>query len=177
MTMTSARDFWEDNSYSLESGEEAFWAAVYKKAFYNLRSQELCTNREKQRQGIDRILYLSNGAVLHVDEKKRREDYPDVLLEYTSCLERDTPGWIEKDLTIDYLAYAFMPSKRCFLFPWHMLRRAWLKYGEHWKGEHRYVKAKTRVGNDEYHTVSVAVPTGVLLKAVSTATIIDVSKP
>ena len=117
MTVAIARDFHADNGYSLASSSEAFWLAVYKKAFYNLLTQELCTDLDKQRQGVDRVLYLANGNVLYVDEKKRAREYEDILLEYTSALERNTPGWIAKDLTIDYLAYGFMQSKRCYLFP------------------------------------------------------------
>lgn len=176
MTVAIARDFHSDNGYSLDSSGEAFWLAVYKKAFHNLLSQELCTDLDKQRQGVDRVLYLANGNVLYVDEKKRAREYEDILLEYTSALERNTPGWIVKDLTIDYLAYGFMQSKRCYLFPWPMLQRAWMGYGESWKAKYRKVIAKTKVGSAEYHTISVAVPIKVLQQAVSTASVIDVSK-
>lgn len=175
-SVTEARDFHTDNRYSLASSEEAFWLAVYRKAFANLTRQELCTDLAKQRQGIDRILYLANGHVLHVDEKKRAREYSDILLEYTSALERNTPGWIEKDLAIDYLAYGFMQSKRCYLFPWAMLQRAWLHRGGVWKAKYPRIVARTRIGNQAYQTISVAVPIKVLQQAVSTASIIDVSK-
>ncbi len=174
--MTDARDFHADNRYSLAASEEAFWLAVYRKAFFNLASQELCTDLALQRQGIDRILRLSNGHTLRIDEKKRAREYPDILLEYTSNLERSTPGWIEKDLQIDYLAYGFMQSQRCYLFPWPMLRRAWLHFAPQWKAKYSPpVVARTRVGNATYQTISVAVPTDVLRRAVSTASVIDVS--
>jgi len=175
MTAT-ARDFHTDNRYSLAASEEAFWLAVYRKAFANLQRSELCTDLPKQRQGIDRVLYLTNGRVLHVDEKKRAREYPDILLEYTSCLERNTPGWIEKDLAIDYLAYGFMQSQRCYLFPWPMLRRAWLHFAPQWKAKYLPpIIAKTRVGSETYQTISVAIPIDVLRRAVSTASVIDVS--
>lgn len=171
-----ARDFHADNRYSLAASEEAFWLAVYRKAFFNLASQELCTDLTLQRQGIDRILHLSNGHTLRIDEKKRAQEYPDILLEHTSNLERNTPGWIEKDLQIDYLAYGFMQSQRCYLFPWHMLQRAWRNFGASWKAKYRRIEATTRVGNATYHTISVAVPIDVLRRAVSTASVIDVSQ-
>lgn len=174
--MTEARDFHTDNMYSLAASEETFWLAVYRKAFANLTSQELCTDLVKQRQGIDRVLHLSNGHVLHIDEKKRAREYSDILLEYTSALERNTPGWIAKDLAIDYLAYGFMQSKRCYLFPWAMLQRAWLRFGDSWKSKYPRIVAKTKIGNTTYQTISVAVPIKVLQMAVSTASIIDVSK-
>jgi hypothetical protein len=37
---------------------------------------------------------------------------PDFLLEYWSDYERRSPGWIEKDLACDFIAYAFVPSRR-----------------------------------------------------------------
>lgn len=170
----TARDFHSDLRQSLKGGDEAFWSAVYQKAFANLLSTELCTDLDRQRQGIDRILRLKNGRVLYVDEKKREQSYRDILLEYISNSERNTPGWIEKDLCIDYLAYAFMPQKRAYLFPWAMLFRAWYRFGDKWIGKYPRVVASTRVGSATYHTISCAVPIEVLTKAVSTAAIIDV---
>lgn len=172
---TPARDFHTDNRYSLAASEETFWQAVYRKAFPNLLRSELCTDLPWQRQGVDRVLYLSNGRTLYIDEKKRAREYSDILLEYTSAAERNTPGWIEKDLAIDYLAYGFMQSKRCYLFPWAMLRRAWTQYGATWKVRYREVIARTQVGNFTYQTLSVPVPIDVLRRAVSTASVIDVS--
>ena len=64
-----------------------------------------------------------------------------------------------------------MPSKRCYLYPWLMLRRAWLHYQNEWKQKYRIVEA----ANSGYTTISVAVPIEVIGQAVKTAMIIDVS--
>lgn len=168
------RDFWQDNAYSLRSSEEDFWQAVYEKAFPNLIYTELCDDIEKQKQGIDRVLYLGNGNVLWVDEKKRERVYPDILLEHTSNVERGTPGWIEKDLSMDYMAYAFMPSRTCYLFPWPLLRRAWEIRKKNWLMLFPKVNARTRVGGAFYTTQSVAIPIDLLRTAVSEAAIIKV---
>ncbi len=161
-------NFRERNAWSLAKRDEPFWESVYRKAFPNLLRTELCSDLELQLHGIDRILHLSNGHVLYVDEKKREKDYPDILLEYQSSETR--PGWIEKDGAIDYLAYAFIPTRRCYLFPWAMLRRAWLAYGEEWKAEYQRVPAR----NETYTTWSIAIPIPVLRSAVSLAAIIQV---
>ena len=176
MTVAIPRDFQADMQWSLKGSYEAFWHAVYWKAFPNVVTIELCSDLPRQKQGIDRLLHLSNGKALTVDEKKRGREYADILLEYTSCEERNTPGWIERDLAIDYLAYGFMQSQRCYLFPWAMLRRAWAQFGQDWKAKYRPVRAATMIGSTQYHTLSVAVPIDVLRRAVSTAAIIDVSK-
>lgn len=74
------RRFADDLAYSLKFSEEVFWQAVYRRAFPNLIHTELCGELDKQKQGVDRVLYLSNGNVLYVDEKKREKDYGDILL-------------------------------------------------------------------------------------------------
>lgn len=169
---TPVHVFKERLARSEAQGDEPFWNAVYSKAFYNLVNHMTCTgDTQSQRQGIDRILHLAGGQTLYIDEKKRDKDYPDILLEYISVDTTGAPGWIEKDLNIDYLAYAFMPSKRCYLLPWLQLRRAWIKFGPKWKAKYPKVEAQ----NPGYKTISVAVPIEVLQTAISVAAIIDVS--
>ena len=132
----------------------------------------LCSgSNDNQRRGVDRVIQLSNGHTLYVDEKKRAKDYSDILLEYVSVSTTGAPGWMEKDLAIDYLAYAFMPSKRVYLFPWLMLQRAWQHHRIEWIENFRIIKAQ----NNSYETLSVAVPLVEVRKAVYNASIIDVS--
>ncbi len=169
------RNFNNDMDWSLAGGHEPFWHAVYWKAFPNLVTIELCSDLPRQKQGIDRLLHLSNGKVITIDEKKRKEVYNDILLEIISNEAYGTPGWIEKDLSIDYLAYAFMPIQRCYLFPWPMLRRAWVQWGKKWRNEYGTRRSSTKIGNTAYWTVNVPVPIDVLRRAVSTASIIDVA--
>lgn len=166
-------DFYQQLQFSEQASHEPFWDAVYRKAFPNLVNHMVCTgNTASQKSGIDRLIHLSNGKTLTVDEKKRAKVYGDILLEFISIDRTRAPGWIAKDLTIDYLAYAFMPIKVCYLFPWLLLRRAWLQFGEAWKVKYPLVSAN----NDSYKTLSVAVPITVVQKAVQTAAIIDVSE-
>ena len=165
-------DFNEQNAWSQAAGDEPFWDAVYQKAFPDMVSHMLSTgNTEAQHAGIDRIILLSNGKTVSVDEKKRSAVYNDILLEYKSNDKTDAPGWMEQPLRIDYLAYAFMPIQRVYLFPWLLLRRAWLHYGAGWKRKYQHVSAN----NGFYTTWSVAVPISVVRKAVGTAAIIEVS--
>lgn len=177
--MTVIHDFRQQLEWSEAAGYEPFWGAVYKKAFPNLVNHMMCSgDTASQRMGVDRLLYLANGKIIAIDEKKRKEQYPDILLEYISVNTTGAPGWMNKDLAIDYLAYAFIPTKRCYLFPWPFLRRAWLHYRDQWieEGEKksngfRIVEAK----NVKYKTLSVAVPIKAVQDAVQLAAIIDVS--
>jgi len=163
-------NFKERLAFSEVSGDELFWENVYKKAFPNLVSMMACPgDTVSQRLGIDRVLLLASGKIIKIDEKKRAADYPDILLEYLSVDTTGAPGWIEKDLPIDYLAYAFMPSQRVYLFPWDMLRRAWKFYKIEWINKYKIPPAK----NKGYNTHSVAVPLKELHNAVKTAMIIQ----
>lgn len=162
-------DFKEDLAYSNSASDAGFWDAVYRKAFPNIVNHMVCDgDHDSQRQGIDRLILLSNGQVLKIDEKKRRSEWADICIEYAHT--NGKPGWIEKDLAIDYLAYAFMASKRCYLFPWAMLKRAWGHYGKSWKSKYQTVRSENR----GYTTLSIAVPIEVLRRAVSQACVIEV---
>lgn len=172
----TVHDFRADLRYSLAGRDEDFWQAVYERAFPNLRETRLCEDLRWQRQGVDRLLYLNNGRILAVDEKKRRRDYGDILLEHVSNDATGAPGWMEKDLAIDWLAYAFMESQRVYLINWYLLRRAWGHYGAEWLA----LGAAQRDGfrlvvahNEGYATHSVAVPIPALTRALRAASIIQ----
>ncbi|MFA6271402.1 MAG: hypothetical protein WC657_09450 [Candidatus Paceibacterota bacterium] len=163
-------DFRNSLAYSEVASDEPFWSAVYKKAFPNIVNQMLASgDTASQRMGIDRVVILANGQILKIDEKKRAGTYQDILLEYISVDTTGAPGWMEKDLAIDYLAYAFMPTKKVYLFSWPILRRAWDHYKAKWIATYPKITAQNR----GYKTISVAVPIDVLTAAVSAASVIQ----
>lgn len=77
-------------------------------------------------------------------------------------------GWIEKQLVIDYLAYAFMKTETVLLYDWQMLRKAWLQNKMEWHRTCDTIPAHNR----GYVTHSLAIPFRVLHKAVSAERII-----
>jgi len=85
-----------------------------------------------QRGGIDRVLTLQCGRTYTVDEKVRTENWPDILLEQWSDEERRIPGWIQKPLACDFIAYAYAPAETCYLLPVVRLQRAWRQRGREW---------------------------------------------
>lgn len=147
-----------------QSYEDApWWNEVYEKAFPGLASSvSVRDDGWAQRGGIDRRLVLADGTVLSVDEKVRERDYPDFCLEYWSDQKRRKPGWIAKDLTCDYIAYAFVPSRTCYLLPFQLLRMAWRLRRKEWVRDYQKVEAFNR----GYVTASVAVPIQVVLDAI-----------
>jgi len=171
--------FNEQLAYSERASCEPFWDAVYKKAFPNLVNHMMCKgDTASQRMGVDRILYLANGLTVAIDEKKRKKDYGDILLEYVSVDTTGAPGWMAKDLAIDYLAYAIMPTKKCYLFPWHILRRVWLARGQQWiqwGQERKKGFSLSTSKNKGYVTRNVCVPIDIIKRALEAYSLIDVS--
>lgn len=160
----TVHNFAESLKRSNAEADSPIWNAIYKKAFPTLATA-MCVRHDgwAQRGGIDRVITLSSGKTLYVDEKVRSVDYGDVLLEYWSNLERAIPGWIAKDLACDFIAYAVVPSQKCFLLPFHSLRLAWRNNKDRWVKDYKKVVAD----NGSYTTVSVAVPEDVLLAAIN----------
>lgn len=154
---------------SMEYSDAPWWLEVYRSAFPNLASC-VCVRDDgwAQRGGIDRVLTLKTGLTITVDEKVREKDWPDILLERWSDEARKTPGWAQKDLACDFIAYAFVPSRTCYLLPTLGLQRAWRQNGKDWIAQYPEIRADNRT----YVTVSVAVPIQTLLNAISDATVI-----
>ncbi len=81
---------------------------------------------------------------------------------------RKVPGWIQKPLACDFIAYAFIPSRTCLLLPTLTLQRSWRIYGRDWIEKYPAVRAN----NGRYITTSIPVPRDILLKALSDATVV-----
>jgi hypothetical protein len=158
--------FGDSLDLSAKYADAPWWDQVYLAAFpdlqgtVNMRGDSLA-----QRAGIDRRLVLSSTASIDVDEKVRAKDYDDFFLEYWSSRENRTPGWIAKPLACHYIAYAFIPSGRCYLLPFHPLRAAWKRHRTAWVD--RYGRREVR--NTNWTTVGCCVPIRTVLDAVSEA--------
>ncbi len=165
-------DFQESLAKSHAQAGAPWWNDVYRLAFPDLDSA-VCVRKDgwAQRGGIDRVLTLHSGKTLLVDEKVRDKDWPDILLEYWSDEARKARGWVAKDLACDFIAYAFIPSQTCYLLPFQTLRRAWRENCHEWTKVHEIKKSPNRDKKTgrEWTTISVAVPTEVLLSALSDA--------
>lgn len=148
-------------------------AAAYKDAFPTLESNVVIYGDGwAQRSGIDRILTLSCGRIITIDEKFRKEKYGDILLEYFSDEARKSPGWILKPLNCEFIAYIIVPSSRLFLFPCLLLQRAFrLNKRDWWRDAmaERNGFSIRRSQNNGYTTANMAVPTKVLFEAMNEA--------
>ena len=164
-------DFMERRNWGDSDTDDPFWDGVYRKAFPNLVNHMATVgDHASQRMGIDRIILLANGRTVYIDEKKREKEYGDILLEYISVDTTGAPGWIEKDLAIDYLAYAFINSGRCYLFSWPLLRQAWAVYGERWKAAYSPVCGANR----GYKSYSLPIPIPTLQRAIARCSVVNI---
>ena len=149
-----------------------WWLPIYRRAFPRLvTAVSVRQDGWAQRGGIDRILTLECGRTYTVDEKVRMENWPDVLLEQWSDEARHVPGWIQKPLACDFIAYAYAPSGVCYLLPVAPLQRAWRQRGRTWV--ERY--GTRRAFNPGYVSVGVPVPRLVLMGAIAEAMMVVAS--
>jgi hypothetical protein len=159
-------NFAESLARSHSYADAEWWHDVYRTAFPSMRaSVSVRDDGWAQRGGIDRVLTLSSGRTITIDEKVREKDWPDILLERWSDEARKTPGWVQKPLACDFIAYAFVPSQTCYLLPTLTLQRAWFCFGREWVESYPEVRAQ----NNGFVTVSVPVPIAVLFNALSDA--------
>jgi len=171
-------NYHNDLEFAENSNNDALVRALIKKEFPNV---VICEPNHKgkksQRDGVDWFCYLDNNAVIRLDVKFRRQQWPDVLLEFKSSEEKNTPGWIEKEnLYIDYVLYVFIPSQIGIFLPWQQLRRAWQHKKDYWLSTYGTVDAINQDNGIRYTTVSTPVPVEELLYYCALSYIIQIDK-
>ena len=166
-------DFAASLALSQAYAEAPWWCDMYRRAFPTLQSAvSVRDDGWAQRAGIDRVLTLACGRTLTVDEKVRTNEWPDILLEQWSDEGRRAPGWVQKPLACDLIAYAFARSGRCYLLPVLLLQRAWRLNGRHWIA----LFGQRRAQNIGYVSTSVPVPVPILMKAMADAMLVAPTK-
>ena len=149
-----------------------WWLDIYSRAFPTLISAvSVRDDGWAQRGGNDRVLTLACGRTYTIDEKVRSNDWPDILLEQWSDEDRRKPGWVQKPLACDFIAYAFAPSRRCYLLPVAPLQRAWRLYGRDWLRTF----GQRRARNPGYISASVPVPISVVMRGMAEAMVVRVA--
>jgi hypothetical protein len=164
--MNPPHDFRESKQRSHSASDLPIWEEVYRGAFPEMVSMiDHRQDGEHQRAGIDRSIILANSKQLLVDEKVRFKDYGDILIEYISNDRTGAPGWAEKDLRCDYIAYAILPSGKCYLLPVIQLQIAWRKNKPGWLSRYGQRSAT----NCTYNTINCPVPVDVIFPAMGSA--------
>jgi len=154
--------FNEDLQYSFEPNDNNFLDKFYHKYFPMLDKIEFVKDLNLQKQGIDKILTLKDGKEITIDEKKRRKEYGDILLELWSNLEKRKLGWLYTT-KCDYIVYIIIPSNKIYLLPVLLLRKAFIKNKKEW-----LVSKNIKDADNYYYTTrNLAVKTNELLSAIS----------
>lgn len=155
-------NFQEDLNFSHEAENMDMWQTVYSEAFPGFLS--MTSTREDgqmQQLGVDRTVVMSSGKAVYIDEKVRRKWYGDILLEYVSNDQKNTQGWVEKPLFCDYIAYAVIPNRFCYLLPVPQLQSAWIKNKEDWLEMYGTKEAD----NKYYKTLNCPIPLDIIFPA------------
>jgi hypothetical protein len=168
-------NFQEQLAYSSELSEEAAWVDFYRRLWPDMiHAFRIDKFSRLQQWGVDREILLQNGKRFSVDEKKRKKDYGDILLEVCSVADYDWErkqvircrkhGWaIDQEKRCDFIAYAIPSAGRCWLLPFELLRQTTVHNRETWQQNARYYPIPAK--NDGYTTVSIAVPYDVFFRA------------
>lgn len=167
--MTEVHDFRDSLQKSHGIGDD-FWGQIYRQVFPDLlhivRNNE---DGEPQRMGIDTVLIMRSMKTVHVDEKVRfnrddpQDDTTDIMIEYMSNDTTKAPGWAEKLLLCDYIAYAFHRQATAYFLPVLQLQPAWMRNKEKWLKKYGTLEAK----NSGYSTLNCPVPYKELYKEMS----------
>lgn len=106
-----------ENDISYEKENRDICTTFYKDIFGDLLQDiNVIEDRELQYKGIDVILTLVGGKKIYVDEKVRRTNYGDFLIEILSNEETKREGWSYHYFN-DYVLYVFVDQKRAYFVP------------------------------------------------------------
>ena len=161
---TVMNDFEIDLQYSIEERDNQDLNNFYKRIFPDLTKIEFAYDLELQKKGIDKILHFKNGKTVLIDEKKRRKDYGDILLEEYSNYEEKIWGWLNREKHTDYLIYYIVPTSKIYIFPFLILQLTWLRNYKKWLENY----GRKFAINKNYKTSNIPIPTEILLKEIST---------
>lgn len=144
-------------SHTYNGAWDTYYATIWRGEIARVECVE---DLQDQLHGIDRRITLRSGQVITVDEKHRRRDYGDILLELWSKFygfrhRNNRRGWaLDWGKRCDYIAWCVIPANTCRLIPYDALRRTTWKHMNEWVLRNGVKVAK----NENYETINVAVP-------------------
>ena len=123
------------------------------------------TDIETDKQGIDYIATLDDGAKIFIDAKTRekgakrfwKHGVPEIALEIYSNTEEKKLGWTLSGSTkAHYILYTFdaAGSDKFYIFPFQILRKVFFENGKCWIEKY----GKKLQESDSWHSQAVFVP-------------------
>ena len=169
---------------SMESTHLNWLDEEYKKSFsFNgkMIRIERVEDLERQKNGIDALVYFEDGMVFTIQEKKVTKKYYHILLELESydkfTGKSNRPGWLYTRQS-DFLAYSQnvpkLDYKMLYIFPFALLKSAWQRNENTWrkladdrKDGFRYTDADNyKYNRYSYTTRCIAIPPDKLVNAI-----------
>lgn len=133
---------------------------------------EKTNDRTRQRLGIDAILHCQNGDKIPVDLKVLNKDPVvefgrlDIPLEITSCVERNTPGYLlHGGMDTRYIIWIFKPTGRVVRLPFRTLAATLKLNLTKWQKRYRLHQQTTKGYYENYHSEVMFVPLNVIQDA------------
>jgi len=164
-------NFQEDLAFSESPEVEAFIQTCCEHFFPDKVLCQRCTgNTAGQHLGHDRVVYLSTGKVILIDEKIDATDNPNFAMEYIANDRAKGHsaglGWIEKPMQIDYVLYVFLQyPRKAYLLPWEILRASWEKNKAKWLESYGSRSIYNELGR--YSSMICPVPRLILLESLA----------
>lgn len=121
-------NFRNDLAESERLANSPFVQLFYSSSFREFTSQYV-TDIEAQKSGIDRIISTASGSV-KIEEKFQKTLYDNILLEEFSSVGNNSPGWINKHLSCDFICYFILQRRKCYVIKYNDLERAWKEHEE-----------------------------------------------
>lgn len=167
-----ASNFHDDLRASESDDLIPFWTAAFKARFPEMAN---CifnyADNQAQRKGIDCLLFMNDGSTVRLDQKNDKYPPNNFFLEFVSVIDERKPGWIAKNLDVEYIAYGFINHGKCYMLCWRELRSAWKRHRAEWCKKYKV----SDVPNNGYMTRGVAVPVPVVLAAMRDVQAIEVA--
>lgn len=132
------------------------WLGVYRRLFPGMVNFEIApVGSVAQKRGVDRIVHLSDGSKVTVQEKYRLYRGPeDILIEYRhiGADGRGWPGWITHT-SADYLFMAWLRARHAVLWRMSDVTAVWDTFGPLWQRRFGLKTAR----NTGYESLNVAI--------------------
>jgi len=110
--------------------------AFYRKN-WDIDGIELVYDKARQTKGIDKILHLTDGTQLNIDEKiESIKETNNIVFEDKTNIATDTSGWLKEGQLTDYEVFYQVNMKKVYVIPFNLMlkqleesREAWLNLG------------------------------------------------
>jgi len=147
----------------------------------SIENIQAITEKKLQYAGVDKKVFFSNNTSLRIEEKVRRKDYGDLLIEIIAdhrfasvdmvkrkiiSTKKRGLGWGFKDYQTDLLVYYYESTKRGYMLSWKKFKEMLKVNFNFWYGlaiNNSYgfsiKKAKNRdINGEEYFSINITIP-------------------